>query len=172
MEGRVVTRGRRPTQMVRRWEWHGTRLPPPKPDPQRSDGGAERRAGSGTRKSEIRSTKSETNPKDRNSKHETEAAPCHAEVLRSISRPSRGGREVLRCAQDDTGARFGFRISCFGFRAFLSHHGHSGVPSSPAVSGCPVIRFAFCTACPAAPFPRLSIAPSAITIPRSGSAAY
>jgi hypothetical protein len=51
------------------------------------------------------------------------------------------------------------------------NYGQSGVPSRPAVSGWPVIRFAFCTAWPAAPFPRLSIAPSAMTSPRSRSAA-
>ncbi len=47
-------------------------------------------------------------------------------------------------------------------------YGQSGRPVSPAVSGCPVIRFAFCTAWPAAPLPRLSIAPMATTSPVCG----
>ena len=50
-------------------------------------------------------------------------------------------------------------------------HGQKGTPSSPAVSGRPQIRFAFCTAWPAAPLPRLSTTPIAITKLRSGSAA-
>ena len=50
-------------------------------------------------------------------------------------------------------------------------HGQMGKPSSPAVSARPHIRFAFCTAWPAAPLPRLSTTPSAITRLRSGSAA-
>src|SRR5215207_6535534 len=39
----------------------------------------------------------------RGERKETGVAPCHAEVLRSISRRLRDGREVLRCAQDDKG---------------------------------------------------------------------
>jgi hypothetical protein len=50
-------------------------------------------------------------------------------------------------------------------------HGQTGTPSSPAVSGRPQIRLAFCTAWPAAPLPRLSTTPIAITKLRSGSAA-
>ena len=50
-------------------------------------------------------------------------------------------------------------------------HGHKEAPSSPAVSGKPQMRFAFCTACPAAPLPRLSTTPIAMTRSRSGSAA-
>jgi len=50
-------------------------------------------------------------------------------------------------------------------------HGQTGTPSSPVVSGRPQIRFAFCTAWPAAPLPRLSTTPIAITRLRSGSAA-
>src|SRR3546814_6057688 len=46
---------------------------------------------------------------------------------------------------------------------FRSHHGHTGAPSNPAVSASPHIRFAFCTAWPAAPLPRLSTTPIAIT---------
>jgi hypothetical protein len=50
-------------------------------------------------------------------------------------------------------------------------HGQTGAPPSPAVSGRAQIKFAFWTACPAAPLPRLSTTPIAITRLRSGSAA-
>ena len=44
---------------------------------------------------------------------------------------------------------------------------HTSTPASrsPAVSGRPSARFAFCTACPAAPLPRLSIAQTTIRVP-------
>src|SRR5688572_14737523 len=46
-----------------------------------------------------------------------------------------------------------------------SCYGQSGGAVSPADSGWPVIRLAFCTACPAAPLPRLSMAAIATTNP-------
>ena len=50
-------------------------------------------------------------------------------------------------------------------------HGSIGTSSSPSCSGQPSIRFMFWTAWPAAPLPRLSTAPSAMTVSASGSAA-
>src|SRR6185436_1619332 len=38
-----------------------------------------------------------------------------------------------------------------------SDHGTTGTCARPVASGSPNIRFMFCTACPAAPFTRLSI---------------
>src|SRR5262249_21435401 len=49
-------------------------------------------------------------------------------------------------------------------------HGNSGSCSSPVVSGRPAIRFMFCTACPEAPFTRLSITDSRIARPGTRSA--
>src|SRR5689334_16002805 len=66
----------------------------------------------------------------------------------------------------------GERINTGGGTEWQGDHGQSGVPISPVGSSTPHIRLAFCTACPAAPLPRLSMAPIAITRLRSGSAAY
>src|SRR6202011_4097710 len=51
-------------------------------------------------------------------------------------------------------------------------HGSIGTNSSPSCSGQPSMRFMFWTAWPAAPLPRLSRAPRAMTVSVSGSAAY
>src|SRR5262245_49765858 len=53
-----------------------------------------------------------------------------------------------------------------------TRYGQSGRPTRPAVSGWPVMRFAFWTAWPAAPFPRLSRAATAKTSPVSRLTVY
>lgn len=44
-------------------------------------------------------------------------------------------------------------------------YGYTGAMSRPAVSGSPMARFKFCTACPAAPFTRLSRQLTTISVP-------
>src|SRR5262249_42053058 len=68
----------------------------------------------------------------------------------------------------------GFTLAYCRFvtNSFRRPQGRTGSPSRPAVSACPVIRLAFWSACPAAPLPRLSIAPIAITKPVRGLIAY
>ena len=53
--------------------------------------------------------------------------------------------------------RFTDIFHSFSFSAVF--YGNIGTRSRPSLSGSPKIRFMFCTACPAAPFTRLSIAP-------------
>ena len=71
--------------------------------------------------------------------------------------------EVLRRAPDA-------RVDAGGGEALGGGDAHTSTPASlsPAVSGSPSARFAFCTAWPAAPLPRLSSAQT--TIDRAGRA--
>src|SRR5581483_1840698 len=83
------------------------------------------------------------------------------EHRRSHRRPQRAhDREVLALAPADPGgdARRGEATRC--------RHAHTSTPCrrSPAVSGRPRTMFAFCTAWPAAPLPRLSIAQITIVV--------
>src|SRR5262249_47200008 len=82
-------------------------------------------------------------------------------------RPADGGherahdRKVLALAAADADRDAGCS------EPLCSGHAHTRTPSrrKPAVSASPRARFAFCTACPAAPLPRLSIAQITSDVP-------
>jgi hypothetical protein len=84
-----------------------------------------------------------------------------------IRRGIRAGNNHLRALNNGDPCRLksAGRGGVFGDGLIGGIQGHRGVLSKPVVSGRPHIRFAFWTAWPAAPLPRLSIAPRAITVP-------
>src|SRR5206468_1711352 len=97
----------------------------------------------------------------------------HGRCLDAVLRPHRGARsgcdraherEVSLLAPDPG-------VDARGDEAGGGRHAHTSTPwsRSPAVEPSPSARFAFCTACPAAPLPRLSSAQTTIVVPVASS---